>query len=382
MKEQEIRKQRELAEERKDRMRFLTRVLMTVAVVATVTLLILLTLRIFDVILLIFAGVLVALVLRSMSNWIRDKTGLSDGIALTVVVLGLLGVVGTAGWLMAPSVVGQANMLMEELPRAADELQEDIARHHWGRQVLDFFQDGGTVVPQEPAEIAARARGVFSTMTGALVAIFVILFVGVFLAADPQTYRNGILRLVPPEKRPRAQDVLDALVFTMKRWLLGRIIVMVIVGLVTWIGLAMLGVPLALVLAVLAGILEFIPNFGPILASVPAILIAWTESSTLALYVILLYLAIQQAESFILTPLVLKETVKLPPVLTIAALLSMGALLGPAGVLLATPVTAAVLVLVKKLYVEDTLGDEGAEFSGGDLEEESEKPGNGPETGA
>jgi predicted PurR-regulated permease PerM len=354
-------------ESREDRVRFVSRVLTVVTIVACVGFALWLLVLLVDLFFLVFAGFLFAIFLRSGTNVLRDKLGMPDKAALASFSVGLVAVIGVSGWLMAPAIVGQFDVLSEELPRAVEELRESVGRYEWGQQILEFVdEDGQEVVPTEPADLAQHARGVFSTLSGLLLALLVILFVGIFLASSPQSYRRGIIRMVPVERRPRAQQVLDELIFIMKRWLLGRIIVMVIIGVITWAGLAALGVPLALVLGVLAGLLEFIPNFGPWIAAVPAILIAWTQDTTLALYVAILYFVIQQVESFVLTPLVLKETVKLPPVLTITAIVAMGVLFGPVGVLLASPVLAAGLVLVRMLYVEDALGDRAEDLFGED----------------
>ena len=132
---------------------------------------------------------------------------------------------------------------------------------------------------------------------------------------------------------------------------------MIIIGVLTAVGLWLLGVPLALTLGLLAALLTFIPNIGPILAVVPAALLALLQSPTRALYVVLLYLGIQTVESYLLTPLMQKRTVSLPPALTIFAQVLMGILVGRIGLVLATPLTAALFVLVKMLYVEDILGD-------------------------
>jgi predicted PurR-regulated permease PerM len=132
---------------------------------------------------------------------------------------------------------------------------------------------------------------------------------------------------------------------------------MLIVGVVTTLGLWLIGVPLALALGLLAALAEFVPNLGPLLAFAPAILLALTESTTQALAVLLLYLGVQGFESYVLTPLVEKRAVALPPALTILSQVLLGVLAGGMGLALATPLAAASLVLVQRFYVEDTLGD-------------------------
>ena len=153
------------------------------------------------------------------------------------------------------------------------------------------------------------------------------------------------------------RDVLDAVGDTLRRWLVGRALLMVINGVCTAAGLWLLGIPLALTLGTIAGLLNFVPNIGPIIAGVPAVLIAWTHGPMPAFYVLLLYVALQSLDGYVLTPLIQQRTVSLAPALTIAVQVLFGVLAGTMGLLLATPVTAATLVLVRKLYLEDVLGD-------------------------
>lgn len=151
--------------------------------------------------------------------------------------------------------------------------------------------------------------------------------------------------------------MLSAIDVALGRWLLGRFGLMVINGALTTAALWLLGVPLAPTLGLIAGVLNFIPNFGPFIAAVPAVLIALVQSPQTALYTMIVYVVVQMADAYLLTPLVDRKSVELPPVLTIAAQLLLGVMFGFVGLLLASPLTAATLILVKMLYVEDMLGD-------------------------
>ncbi len=133
---------------------------------------------------------------------------------------------------------------------------------------------------------------------------------------------------------------------------------MVVNGILTAIGLWFLGIPMALSLALLAGVLNFIPNFGPLIAGIPAVLIALTISPQAALFVGLLYIVVQSVDGYVFTPLVNRRSVELPPALTISAQVILGVLVGGMGVVLAGPLTAMLIVIVRMLYVEDTLGKE------------------------
>ena len=153
--------------------------------------------------------------------------------------------------------------------------------------------------------------------------------------------------------RGSLREVLAAVGSTLRWWLWGKLLGMLVIGVLTTLGLWRLGVPLALTLGLLAALLTFIPNIGPILAVIPAALL---DSPAKALYVLGLYLPIQTVESYLITPLVQRLTISMPSALTITAQLVLGVLLGAMGVVLATPLTAAAVVLMKMLYVEDALG--------------------------
>lgn len=202
-----------------------------------------------------------------------------------------------------------------------------------------------------------RLTGTFSTLFNLLTNAVFVLFIGLFTAADPGGYRDGLVGLVPPGARARAREVLFQVWRALRGWLLGKLLAMVLVGLLTGVGLAVLGMPFALTLGLLAGLFELIPFVGPVLAAVPALLIALTQSPWQILYVALLFLIVQQLEGNLITPLVYKRTVALPPVLTLAAVLVMGTLFGLLGLFVATPLLAAALVIVRTLYQQDMLGD-------------------------
>jgi predicted PurR-regulated permease PerM len=198
---------------------------------------------------------------------------------------------------------------------------------------------------------------IFSTTFGALAGLLVFLLVGLYLAVEPSLYTEGVIRLVPIAKRARAHEIVQALGHTLRWWLLGRGVSMLMVRLFTAVGLWLIGVPLALTFGLLAALLTFVPYLGPILSAIPPALLALTQQPQQELYVILLYSGIQGVESYLLMPLVQERTVSLPPALTITAEVVLGILLGVWGIILATPLVAAMLVLVRMLYVEETLGE-------------------------
>ncbi|HSH78414.1 MAG TPA: AI-2E family transporter [Herpetosiphonaceae bacterium] len=309
-----------------------------------------------EVLLLIFAGILVAILLRGLSRLVSDHTPLSEGWSLALVVLALVALWAAGVVLLGAQLVAQAEQLAELAPRMMQDFQARLEQSPLGRQLLERAGQSGQQ-GASPASAAAPVASLLSTMFGGIADVVIVLFVGLYLAVKPDLYVNGLLHLLPIAKRPRASAVLQTVGYSLRRLLVGQLISMIVVGVLTTVGLLLLGVPLGLLFGVLAGILEFVPTIGPLISAVPAVLLALTQGPSTALYVVLLYAVIQIVEGNVLTPLVLQRAVELPPVLTIAALVMLGTLFGFLGLLLATPLLATALVVVKMLYVQDVLGD-------------------------
>jgi predicted PurR-regulated permease PerM len=184
--------------------------------------------------------------------------------------------------------------------------------------------------------------------------LVIVLFIGVYAAVEPSIYRRGFLVLIPPQHRDRTGKVISEVVDTLRWWLIGKFISMTIIGVLTTVGLWIMGIPLALALGIIAAIFTFIPNIGPLLSAIPAVLLGLIDSPQQALYIAALYVGIQTVESYMITPLIQRKTVSLPPALTLSAQVLLGVIFGGLGVALATPMTAAALVLSRMLYVDDT----------------------------
>jgi predicted PurR-regulated permease PerM len=306
--------------------------------------------------LLVFACILFAILLYELAGMVHRRLRIGRNPALAIVVTALLLVFGVGGWLMAPQIGEQADKLGAAVPEALQRLRGAMEQQPLLKRLMAGMPSAQDMQKQL-AQLLPNAGLFFSGLLGALGNTVIILFVGVYFAAQPHVYINGVVTLVPPRKRERARQVLDELGRTLSRWLLGKAASMLLVTVLSAAGLAMLGVPLALILGLIAGMLDFIPYLGPLMAGVPAALIAFSDSPQQALYVVLLFGAIQLAEGYLLSPLIEKRTVSLPPALTIVMQLLFGALFGMAGVALATPLTAVLAVLVAMLYVQDVLKD-------------------------
>lgn len=308
-----------------------------------------------SVLLLVFASVLIAVLLHGTSVRLGHRLHLPYKFALPLVVLLAIAVIGLTGYLLAPQVAEQMDQLLKTIPSSIQKLRSYAEHYGWLRSLSNEFP------PPEKLASAASAmlsqmRLVFAGALGAVANLFIILFIALYLAAQPGVYQQGVLALLPKRLMRRGEEVMQELGDTLWLWLFGKMLAMLVVGVVTAIGLTLLDVPLALTLGIVAGLFDFIPYLGPILAGIPATLIAFSSDPSLALYVILLFVGIQTAEGYLLTPLVERKTVSLPPALTITTQVMLAIPFGLAGVALASPLAAALYVLIAMLYVQDALG--------------------------
>lgn len=304
-------------------------------------------------ILLIFAGVLFGVFLNHLSRQIAALTGVGYGWAFSGVVIVLLAIVVGTGYFMGSRISQQAAEFSQQFESAADQLYARLQRQGWMRWITggsgessgSLFTDG----------IIARARSAIFTVVSAFGSLILVLFLGFYFALQPAKYSEGIARLWPPSARPRAYEVMDETTQTLWWWILGRLAAMALIGVGSALGLWMLNIPLPVTLGVIAGLLNFIPNLGPLIASVPPILFALQQGPESALYVAGFYLLLQFVESYFITPMIDQRQVSLPPALVLSAQLLLGMIAGFLGLVLATPITAALFVLVRELYVKDTL---------------------------
>ena len=306
------------------------------------------------VLLLAFAGLLLAVLLRHLAQMLARHVPLPAGTCLAAVLIAFVLVAATFGVLVGSRVESELMQVVDGLPRAITDLRSYVADSRWGGYLMQALSRndqgaGWTIV--------GMLGGTASTAVSFLVNLVVVLTVAIFLSIDPGLYRRGFLHLIPKDSRPRARQVLDTLASGLWRWLLGQSIDMMAVALLTGVGLWLIGVPAPIALGLIAGLTNFIPYVGPFLSGIPATLIAFSQSPTDALYTAGLFLLVQQIEGNILMPTIQKRTTSLPPVLTILAVIGLGGVFGILGALLAAPLMLVVIILVRMLYVEDVLDD-------------------------
>ena len=290
----------------------------------------------FDVLMLAFARLVFAILLRTAADFVNRRSPLGDKGSLAVAVLLVVGVVVGTGWVLVPQVADQADELRRTLPQSVERLTGELGRYEWGRWALDKAPEPDDLMPRR-RDLLARITGVVSTTLGVAGAVLVVSFVGLYLAAQPTMYLDGVTRLVPLERRDRAREVMGRIGTALRWWLLGKLVAMVFVGVLVWLMLLLLGLPFALTLGVIAALFTFIPNFGPVVSAIPAVLVALLDSPMTAVWVVVLFTAIQGVESYILTPLIQQQTVSLPAALTITAQLVLGVFAGGIGLAVATP---------------------------------------------
>jgi predicted PurR-regulated permease PerM len=300
--------------------------------------------------LLIFAGIVVAVFLGETSAIVSRRIHLPYRASFALVVLSLILAAVAVCWFFAQSLIAQFEQLFFLLNDAATKLQQQFPIE-WHR----FFTQ--SVTSTELSTAFNGLFGVFSSVFFVVGAVIVVVFFGLYLAAEPGLYERGIISLVPPSHRPKVQDLLTLLGETLWHWMLGRVFSIAVIGTTITAGLWALGIPLPIALGLLAAILALIPYLGAIASAVPSLLLAFTIDIQHAAYVLMLYVTIHILEGYILIPLVQRKASHIPPALALVGELIMGLAAGVLGLLLAMPLTAILIALIRELYVQDVSAD-------------------------
>lgn len=315
-----------------------------------------------EVLLLIFTGLLLALFLINFSRIVQHRTGLNYHWSLACVVGTLTIALGLLAAFFAARLATEATGLFHTVQTQWQDLSAQINQYPWAPK-LDSAPSLSSL-QNIKGDWVSRIAGWFSSTFGLFSSLILIVFIGIFTAVDPELYHRGSMRLVPLRRRNRAGDVFDETSHKLWWWILGQLFSMSVVGVATGIGLWLLGIPFAATLGLLSGLLTFIPNFGPILSAIPAIILGLSHGPMQALYVALLYMAVQAVESNLLTPLIQQRNVKLPPVLNVSFQVLLGILFGVPGLIVAAPLAVVSMIVMQRFYVEDYLGDSLAQDEG------------------
>lgn len=303
------------------------------------------------VFLLAFGAVLVAVVLRAFADVLARWTSLSERWSLTlaglIIFVAFVGVLALFG----AQIRTQIAMVSERLPVAIDGFARDLGLGPVTEQLPDMLQGSSS-------SVVARLAGYGRAFLGGLADFLLVVVAGIYIAANPKIYRDGLVKLFPQSQHERIESSLDAVGEALKLWLGAQLLAMIFVGIAATVGVWLIGLPSPFALGLIAGLLEFVPFIGPILGALPAVLIASTMDGATVLWTVLLFIAIQQVEANVIFPLLGRRMVSLPPALALFAILAAGVLFGSLGLLFGFPLAVVVFVLVKKLYVRETLGEE------------------------
>ncbi|MEX2640692.1 MAG: AI-2E family transporter [Balneolales bacterium] len=341
-----------------------------------------------DALLIALGGVIVAVVLSGMARGLRSVLPLSRGWSLAGAGLEVILVIGMLVLIFGSQIADEFQQLTEKLPQQVQQVRQSMQNWPMSEYLLNGEGDGnggqGGSGGQENSGGQDEGEGQGSgggqngeegqnggmqgtggmllqagaTLTDVLATLLLVIFVGIFFAVNPELYKNGILLLVTPDRTERVDEALEASGKALWKWLMGQLIAMTFVGVAVAVGLTIAGVPLALILGLIAGLFDFVPYVGPIVAIIPGMLLAFAEGPQTALWAGVVYLIVQQLEGYVITPLIQRQKISLPPGIIILAVVAFGLVFGVPGIVLATPLAVITMVLLGMLYVQDVLGKE------------------------
>jgi predicted PurR-regulated permease PerM len=301
---------------------------------------------------LVFAAVVLAAVFNAIASWICRVPGIGRALGLALSVLGMLALFAGAFSLFGSQLANEFDTIQQMVPAAIQGLEGFLDRYGMGERARALAELGS----DDLSQLASQAGGYAMAATSGL-ADFVLVVVGaIFLAGNPAVYRRGLLALMPSKAEPVVAQALDDADRGLRGWMMGQAVSSLVVAALTWAGLSLLDVPASGGLAIIAGLLDIIPMVGPVIAGVPAVLLAFTVSPMTALWTLLLFLGIQQLQGNVLQPMIQKHAVDVPPAVLLFAVLAAGLVFGFLGVLLAAPLTIVCFVFVQRIYVRAILG--------------------------
>ncbi|MFN3313362.1 MAG: AI-2E family transporter [Hyphomonas sp.] len=312
-----------------------------------------------DAVLLGFAAILLAIAVHGIADGLMRIMPLPRPAALAIAALSLLGSVAAIFWLFGAQLAGELSRIVDRLPEAWGRVREILESNSLGASLVFEIENALSGNSEGSLQgMLANVGGYALPLASGLTTALLVMFIAAFMTTSARSIRRGTLLLLPKGIDVRVGDALDASGRALKKWLLGITIDMVIIAVAMAIALWALGVPAFIGLALIAGLSQFVPTIGPLVSSIPGILLAFTVGPMTALWTAIAYLAVSQLESAFVYPLVQQKTASIPPVLILISVLAFGMLLGPLGILLATPMLVVFSVFIVKLYVQDTLKKE------------------------
>lgn len=310
-----------------------------------------------DVLLMVFAALLIAVGLDGLACGMARHSPLSRGWSLAVVIVLTVVALGLLGMFVVPPFLEQLDQMWRSTVKLVEDLIERLQEFGLGQQVFGGGGGEGDQLADAAGTVAAQVAKATIAIMAALASLIVLLAIALFAAFDPQLYRRGMLKLFPVRYRDRLDHTLSAIAHALRWWFLGQLVSMLLLGVTVSVGLLLIGVELWLGLGVLTALLTFIPFLGPLIAAVPIVIVGFTEGPQVGMIVLVFYLVVQNIEGNFIVPMIQHRAVHLAPALLISAQVLMGVLFGAVGLILAAPLTVVAMVAVKKLYMEDVLGE-------------------------
>jgi predicted PurR-regulated permease PerM len=298
--------------------------------------------------LLLFASAIGAVLLTTVSDWVHTRFKIKQNLALAAFLLVTFAIAGAVIWSQGPNIVQQFADLEADLPVAAHSLLTQLQSHQWGQWLLRQ-SPGSEQVSNGFSFALTRIGGIVVSSATILAGLVIVFSLSIYFSAEPGLYYNGIRRAVPEDYRGKLDACASSVAQILRWWVLAKLISMTMVGALISIGLWIVGVPLAGTLGIIAAVMTFIPNVGPLISVIPAALLALAISPTKGLLALLVFAIVFTLEGYILTPLLERNIVRLPPALTLTMQLLLAAVAGPVGVALAAPLAAAILGVLSVL---------------------------------
>lgn len=304
-----------------------------------------------DVLLMVFIAMIIAAAIDAPVDWLA-KRNIKRMFGTAIVYLLIFLILAGFMYLVLPPLAGQLKLMAANLPGYLDQFGTsfDIFKEKIG------VQAGQTILDNFSNQLYGAASNIFGTAVnifGGLFSALIILVISVYLVIQDKGIKKFLGSITPIEHRAYVANLAERIQGKLGGWLRGQLILMVIVGALSFVGLSILNVNYALTLALIAGLLEIIPYIGPILGAIPAMAIAFMQSPILALFVAILYIIIQKAEGYLIVPLVMRRTVGLNPLVVMLSIIIGGKLGGIVGVVVAVPVVAAASVFFGDLFVRE-----------------------------
>jgi predicted PurR-regulated permease PerM len=304
----------------------------------------------FGVVLMIFGAIVLAMLLRLGAEPLKRWLFLPGPLALLLSGIIILAVIGGTGYLFGAQITNEFQDVAQRATSASASIQASLQGSDFGKFLLQHMAGSDFTV-------TSLLSGLLRISTSFLEALIIMVISGIYLAAQPRLYRDGLIWLFPPRQHARVAEIIDGIGEALRLWLLGQLIQMVVIGGLVTLAVWLIGVPSPVALGLIAAIGEFIPYLGPILAAIPAMLVALSKSPETALWTLLVYLVIHQIEGQILAPLVQRRMVSIPPAVMLLGIAALTYLFGTVAIFFAAPIAVVVFTAVNLIYVRDMLGE-------------------------